>query len=154
MRPDLQLVRLMAAMIVMIIAYVAPSAVQAHEGHAHHARQHVAVERVQAAPVAVQVLLKPLTSVSTQPQATAGRTAVSVAMVGLIQADEQGRGCCPGPCKGTCCGTMSCCISGTLSGPAPLPILAFGRVVLVSRDMAGLPGVDPKTLPKPPRTLA
>ena len=151
MRSDLQLVRLMAAMIVMIIAYVAPSAVRAHEGHARH---HVAVEKAQAAPVAVPSSSKLVTSAVSQPQAMAGFAAVSTSAMGLIQTDEQGRGCCPGPCEGTCCGTMSCCVSGMLSGPASLPTLAFGHLVLALHDVTGLPGIDPKALPKPPRTLA
>lgn len=154
MRPDLQLVRLMAAMIVMIIAYVAPSAVQAHEGHAHHGHHHAAVEPAQAAPAAMQGPSKPVMSVVSQTQAMVGFIALSAAAFGLIQADEQGRGCCPGPCKGACCGTMSCCASGILSAPAALPTLAFGHVVLTSHDVDGRSGIGPEALPRPPRTLA
>ncbi|GEP01535.1 hypothetical protein [Methylobacterium haplocladii] len=157
MNLDRQLARLMAAMIVMIIAYVSPSAVQAHEGHAHHGHHQAAVAEVATVPPVVHSVSAPvaLTRVpSAIMPAAAPETLAASAVVGSIQSDEQGKGCCSGPCKGTCCGTMSCCASAMLTGPVSLPTPAFARVVLVPYDVAGLPGVGPEALPRPPRTLA
>ena len=137
---DRQLARLMAAMIVMIIAYVSPSAVQAHEGHAHHGHHEAAVSELAPVPPVVQAVSASVAvskvASAIIPAATPGTLAGSAA-VGLIQSDEQGRGCCPGPCKGTCCGTMSCCVPGILGGSVSLPTLASGHVVLASRDVDG-----------------
>lgn len=155
MRLDRQLVRLMAAMIVMIIAYVAPSVAQAHEGHHHGGHDHAAMTRAAKAQVA------PAPAPATQVVGSAVSTATPVLAASAVtlrmatlQADDAGRGCCPGPCKGACCGTMSCCVTGILSTLGPLPTPAFGHVVLVTQDVDGRSGLGPEALPRPPRTLA
>ncbi|MCP1553991.1 MULTISPECIES: hypothetical protein [Methylobacteriaceae] len=157
MRPDRQLVRLMAAMIVMIIAYVAPSAVQAHEGHHHGGHDHAAMTR--AAKASVAPLAAPAPRDVGRSAAAVDATPVLLkaavpARVAILQSEDAGRGCCPGPCKGTCCGTMSCCVPGILSAPMTMPTLAFGHVVLVTHDVDGRSGLGPEALPRPPRTLA
>ena len=156
MRPDRQLVRLMAAMIVMIIAYVVPSAVQAHEGHHHGSHDHAVMTK------AAVVYVEPVAPASrdiVMAAAVATEIAVGIEVavmprVATLQTTDAGRGCCPGPCQGACCGTMTCHASGILSGPASLPTLAFGHVVLVTHDVDGRPGLGPEALPRPPRTLA
>ena len=157
MRPDRQLVRLMAAMIVMIIAYVAPSAVQAHEGHYHGGQDHAAMTRAAKAQVATAATPASRNIVSATVAVSAAPVLLMAAVptrIAVLQSGDAGHGCCPGPCKGACCGTMACCASGILSVPAALPTLAFGRVVLVSHDVDSRPGVGPEALPRPPRTLA
>ena len=145
---DRQLARLMAAMIVMIIAYVSPSAVQAHEGHAHHGHHEAAVSELAPVPPVVQAVSASVAvskvASAIIPAATPGTLAGSAA-VGLIQSDEQGRGCCPGPCKGACCGTMSCCVSGILGRHLPpCRRSRLGHVALSSRDVDGRSGRRPR----------
>ena len=157
MRPDRQLARLMAAVIVMTIAYVAPSAVQAHEGHHHGGHDHAAMTRAAKAPVASVVAPAPRDvgrSVAAVDAAPVLLKAAVPARVAILQSEDAGRGCCPGPCKGACCGTMACHASGILSGPDSLPTLAFGHVVLETHDVDGRSGLGPVALPRPPRTLA
>jgi hypothetical protein len=157
MRSDRQLWRLMAAMIAMIIVYAAPTAVQAHEGHHHGGHDHAAMTR--AAEAHVAQVAKPASrnvvpaAIAVDAAAVALKTVVP-ARIAVLQSEDAGRGCCPGPCKGACCGTMACCASGILSAPGSLPPLAFGQVVLVPHDVDGRPGIGPEALPRPPRTLA
>ena len=160
MNLDRQLVRLMAAMIVMIIAYVAPSAVQAHEGHAHHGHQHAAsapetpvVATIKAPDVAVPAAPSNVAAII-PARSIAGMTLLALGPSASIRSDAAGAGCCPGACKGSCCGTMACCASGILPIHASLPTPAYGGVTHVAYDVAGLAGIGPEALPRPPRTLA
>ena len=157
MKPDWQLVRLMAAVIITIIAYIAPSAVQAHEGHAHHGRQ-TAMAQTHAVPAATETIapaaLTRAVQASAKPWVVVSLQAEAVKPSASVRADDTGSGCCPTGCKGSCCGTMTCCASGILSSHVSLPTPAYGRVTLVAHDVAGLAGVGPEALPEPPRTLA
>lgn len=151
MRPDRQIVRLMAAMILSIVAYVVPSAVQAHEGHAHHGHSMAAAQPKAVAPVGkvTTVLARPAVRADTPARFKVSLVAVDAARIEPI---EDGC-CCPG-CKTRCCGTMTCCATGVLTGAHGLSPSLLRAVMLVPRDVAGGGGIGPEALPKPPRTLA
>jgi hypothetical protein len=156
MRTDRQLARLMAAMIVMIITYVVPSAVQAHEGHRHTGHNHAVMTETH-----VQRTVAPSSREIGTSVAVVTATLVPVLLgvtepvaVAALQAADRDSGCCPVACKGSCCGTMACHAVGILAGPASLPKLAYGHVVLLSHDVNGRSGIGPEALPRPPRTLA
>ena len=151
MRPDRQIVRLMAAMILAIIAYVAPSAVQAHEGHVHHGRHIVAAQPKAVAPV------NRTADVPAKLTVRAGAPAwykVSLVAVRTARIEPAEDSCCRPGCKTRCCGSMTCCATGVLSGPYALSPSLFRTVTLIPRNVAGRAGIGPEALPKPPRTLA
>lgn len=148
MRLGRPLARLWAAMIVMIVAYLAPSVAEAHAGH-HHASV--------AVVAAFDALPSPeMISAASQVAPTASAVPFNVEAAEVLTAagsdDPAPFKRCTGPC---CCNiSMACCAHALTAdtGGAAL-ITPASRLAAIPDDLA-LQGIDPETLPEPPRTFA
>jgi len=142
MRARRQLMVLIWMAIVAIAVQVVPTAAQAHGGHTHGPA--VAIEQPAATDPARSIAEHSgvaATAEKTEAIATAATTRTSSTSSGA--------------CHGNCCSTgFSCCVPALLAESPPYLPARMSACAAVRPATPLRAGIDPETLPKPPKSLS
>jgi hypothetical protein len=137
---------MIGAAILLIAVQFAPVAANAHVGHGHATDGHHVQGHHQAPGTAAGITDPVSSGESTRVQPAAQAEATAQNAPGALPSDTDAcvMGCCG--CTG-CCAAALAAVSPYLPPGASSPRIGFARVISV-------PGVDPRGLRKPPRSLA
>jgi hypothetical protein len=147
------LLRMIGAAILLIAVQFAPVAANAHVGHVGHGPDAHHQAHSPPAPGTVTGIAHAVSSEQASPAKSAVRTQPAAQAEAAVQN-------APGPlpsdsdaCVMGCCGCTGCCAAALAAVSPNLPPKACSPRVGFARALS-VPGVDPRGLRKPPRSLA